>query len=90
MERFATWIRADGLHLDPWIRTHQRFGAAVLGPAPRSMTVTGPVADWERWTAMSFPESGLYVVPGAHELVEIDRENDPGTYVETNLWMRHS
>ncbi|MCX2947650.1 Long-chain-fatty-acid--CoA ligase [Lentzea sp. NEAU-D7] len=50
MEDFQRWTRADGLHLDPWIRTHQRLGATILGPASRSMVVTGSVAEWERWT----------------------------------------
>lgn len=89
MADFATWARADGLHLDPWIRTHQRLGAEILCPAPRSMIVTGTVAEWQGWAAMAFPQTGRYVVPGALDLVEIDTERDHGSYVETNLWMRH-
>jgi GNAT superfamily N-acetyltransferase len=89
MAEFATWTRSDGLHLDPWIRTHQRLGASILGPAPRSMVITGTVAEWEDWTKMAFPATGQYVVPDALDLVEIDRDQDTGTYVETNLWMRH-
>jgi hypothetical protein len=38
---------------------------------------------------MAFPETGHYVVPDALDLVAIDRERDRGTYLETNLWMRH-
>jgi GNAT superfamily N-acetyltransferase len=89
MENFARWARADGLHIDPWIRTHQRLGASILGPAPRSMVISGAVAEWEAWAAMAFPETGSYVVPDALDLVAIDREQDRGTYAETNLWMRH-
>lgn len=89
MESFAGWLREDGLHADPWIRTHQRLGAAILGPAARSMTISGSVAEWEKWTGMAFPESGRYVVPDALDLVDIDREQDHGTYEETNLWMQH-
>jgi GNAT superfamily N-acetyltransferase len=89
MEGFARWDRGDGLHLDSWIRTHQRLGATILGPAPDSMIIKGSVADWEAWTAMAFPDSGTYVVPDALDLVDIDRESDRGTYSETNLWMRH-
>ncbi len=89
MEKFAGWSRSDGLHIDPWIRTHQRLGATVLAPAPDSMIIQGTVAEWEEWAAMAFPESGSYVVPEALDLVEIDREQDRGTYAETNLWMRH-
>ena len=89
MDRFARWARADGLHIDPWIRAHQRLGATVLAPAPRSMIIIGTVAEWEDWTAMAYPETGQYVVPDALDLVAIDREQDRGTYAETNLWMRH-
>jgi hypothetical protein len=89
MADFQRWTREDGLHLDPWIRTHQRLGATILGPAPRSMVVTGTVAQWERWTGMAFPQTGRYVVAGGLDLVAIDREHDQGLYEETNLWMRH-
>jgi hypothetical protein len=89
MEQFAGWTRADGLSIDPWIRTHQRMGATVLAPAARSMVITGSVAEWESWTEMVFPESGSYVVPDALGLVEIDRDRDIGTYIEENLWVQH-
>lgn len=89
MDRFARWDRGDGLHLDPWIRTHQRLGATILGPAPDSMIIKGTVGEWEEWTTMAFPDSGSYVVPEALDLVQIDREADGGTYSETNLWMQH-
>jgi GNAT superfamily N-acetyltransferase len=89
MEGFARWTRSDGLHIDPWIRTHQRLGADILVPAPRSMIITGTVADWEQWAGMAFPETGQYVVPDALDLIDIDREQDRGTYAETNLWIRH-
>ncbi len=89
MERFAVWRRADGESLDPWIRTHERLGASILGPASRSMMITGTVTEWEQWAAMAFPETASYVVPDALSLVEVDRERDRVTYVEENLWMRH-
>ena len=90
MADFAGWARDDGLHLDPWIRTHQRLGAEILCPAPRSMIVTGTVAEWQGWAGMAFPQTGSYVVPGALDLVDIDAEGDRGSYAETNLWMRHA
>jgi GNAT superfamily N-acetyltransferase len=90
MADFARWARGDGLHIDPWIRTHQRLGAEILCPAPRSMIVTGTVAEWQDWAGMAFPQTGRYVVPGALDLVKIDAERDHGSYVETNLWMRHA
>jgi len=89
MSQFARWARDDGLHLDPWIRTHQRLGARILRPAPRSMVITGTVAQWEDWAKMAFPQTGRYVVPDALDLVRVDRDADRGSYSETNLWMRH-
>ena len=89
MENFARWARANGAHIDPWIRTHQRLGATILAPAPRSMVIAGTVTDWENWTGMAFPETGQYVVLEALDLVSINREEDHGTYAETNLWMQH-
>lgn len=89
MAEYATWRRADGLSIDPWIRTHERMGASVLDVAHRSMTISGSVAEWETWAEMAFPVSGEYVVPEALGLVRIDREADRGVYVEENLWMQH-
>lgn len=89
MARYATWRRADGLSIDPWIRTHQRMGARIIGPAPRSMVITGTVAEWEAWADMPFPESGEYVVPEALNLVRVDRETDSVVYEEENLWVEH-
>jgi hypothetical protein len=89
MSQFARWTRDGGLHLDPWIRTHQRLGARILRPARRSMVITGTVAEWEGWAKMAFQQTGRYVVPDALDLVRVDREADRGRYEETNLWMRH-
>jgi GNAT superfamily N-acetyltransferase len=91
MENYASWTRHDGFHLDPWVRTHQRLGATILGPSgPHSQAITGTVAEWEDWTKLAFPETGQYVVPDALDLVQIDCQRDRGTYFETSLWMRHA
>jgi len=81
------WRREDGYHYDPWIRTHERLGAEILSPAPKSMTVRGTREEWEEWTDLQFPEDGDYIVPGA--LVPVHFEGGRGTYVEPNVWMRH-
>jgi len=57
---------------------------------PRSMRITGTIAEWEQWAGMAFPESGAYVVPGALVPVEIDRAADLGVYVEPNVWVVHN
>ena len=89
MERYVQWKRADGSPFDPWIRVHWRLGAEQLCVAPRTAVSTGTVAQWEGWTGMKFPESGLYIVPGALQPVEIDRERDIGRYEDPGIWMRH-
>ena len=88
-ERYAAWVREDGLPFDPWLRVHARAGAELVGVCPESMRVPGTVGEWEEWAGMAFPESGAYVVPGALCPVAIDREADTGLYVEPNVWMRH-
>jgi GNAT superfamily N-acetyltransferase len=89
IERYIAWRRADGTHLDPWLRTHERLGAEIVKVAPESMRVPGTVAEWEQWAGMTFPETGSYVVPGALVPVEVDLERDEGLYVEPNVWMVH-
>ena len=90
IERYAEWRRDDGLLLDPWLRTHERLGAETLAPEPRSLRITGSVAEWEEWVGMAFPESGEYTFPGGLTTVAIDREADVGRYWEPNVWMRHA
>jgi len=89
IDRYAAWTREDGLPFDPWIRVHVRLGGRIFRAAPRSMTMTGSVADWESWAGMAFPESGEYVVPRAASLVHIDREAAIGTYDDPNVWVVH-
>jgi GNAT superfamily N-acetyltransferase len=89
IDRYVTWRREDGTHIDPWLRTHERIGGEILKVAQRSMVIPGTVADWEEWADMTFPESDEYVVPGALTLVSIDLDADSGVYVEPNVWMIH-
>lgn len=90
MERYVEWKRSDGALFDPWLRVHWRLGAQPLRVAPNTLTVEGTVEEWEDWTKMAFPESGLYVVPGALQPVNIDREKNEGRYEDPNYWMIHS
>jgi GNAT superfamily N-acetyltransferase len=90
IERYASWRRGDGRLFDPWLRVHERLGADVLRPEPRSLGIAGSVGDWEAWTKLAFPESGEYVFPGGLATLAIDRDADRGSYWEPNVWMRHS
>jgi hypothetical protein len=89
IERYVRWRRDDGQLFDPWMRVHERLGARVARPLPRSLRITGTVAEWESWTRMAFPESGDYVFPEGLATVHIDREADRGSYWEPNVWMVH-
>ena len=89
IERYARWTREDGLPFDPWIRTHVRLGGEILRSEPRSMRISGTVAEWEDWTETAFPESGEYVFPHGLAPLAVDREHDLGLYFEPNLWMVH-
>ena len=89
IEHYLTWIQANGLPCDPWLRVHVQMGATYLRVAPKSMTLPGTIADWETWTELQFPKSGKYLVTGALAPVTIEYERNHGLYEEPNVWMRH-
>jgi hypothetical protein len=89
IERYVGWRRADGQLFDPWMRIHERLGARTAGALPRSLLITGTVAEWETWTSMAFPDSGDFVFPEGLAPVHIDTDQDLGTYWEPNVWMVH-
>lgn len=89
IEDYLGWRRADGAPFDPWLRTHRRLGAEVLGPAPRSQVFTGTVQQWEEWSGLALPGSGSYVVPDALAPVVVDHRADRGVCVEPGIWVRH-
>lgn len=89
IDTFAMWVRPDGLPLDPWLRTHTRMGGRIIAMAPHSQTMTGTVEQWESWTGLQYPSTGLYVVPNGLSPLYIDRENNLGTYTEPNVWVQH-
>jgi hypothetical protein len=90
IERYITWTNAKGEPFDPWIRVHTRRGAVIVRAIPRSMFITGTVAEWEQWTGMSFPDDGAYTFPAGLATVEIDRGRDRGDYWEPNVWIVHT
>jgi GNAT superfamily N-acetyltransferase len=87
IERYLRWRRPDGSHFDPWLRVHERVGGEIFAPAATSMTMEWPVANWEEWTGMRFPEDGDYVFPGA--LAPLYVRAGVGRHVEPNVWVRH-
>jgi hypothetical protein len=63
IDRYARWVRPDGLPFDPWLRVHVRLGATILRTETRSLQIEAPVSGWQEWTVMTFPEDGDYVFP---------------------------
>jgi hypothetical protein len=51
--------------------------------------MTGTVSEWESWTGMALPSTGAYVIPCGLSILHIDRDENRGTYVEPNVWVRH-
>jgi GNAT superfamily N-acetyltransferase len=86
---YAELKRPDGLPQDPWVRAHVRLGARIVKVAPCSMTISGTLAEWSRWTGLGFERSGEAIVPGALSPVHVSREQDHAVYIEPNLWMHH-
>ena len=85
---YAGWRRADGMHFDPWIRTHERAGGRILGPAEGAMLIEGSRAEWEAWTGLELPGDGDYVVPGA--LAPVRFHGGRGVYREPCVWVEHA
>jgi hypothetical protein len=87
IEQYAAWRRSDGLPFDPWLRVHARLGATMVRTEAESLQIEAPVADWEQWTGMAFPEDGEYVFPLGLAPLRVHR--GIGSYWEPNVWMRH-
>ncbi|HEY0697275.1 MAG TPA: N-acetyltransferase [Micromonospora sp.] len=89
MVEYAAQVREDGLPVDPWLRVHVRAGGRIERVAPRSMMISGTLADWRHWTGLPFDTSGPVHVPGALVPVHCDVAHDHAVYVEPNVWVRH-
>ena len=51
------------------------------------MEICRPVAEWETWVGMQFPDDGAYVFPGC--LAPLTVNAGTGHYWEPNVWMLH-
>ena len=90
MEDYIQWKNETGMPFDAWLRIQVRAGGKFIKVCNRSKIVRGTRAEWETWTAMKFPQSGSYIVPGALCPMEMDIDLDEGVYVEPNVWVQHS
>src|SRR5690606_37204957 len=79
----------DGFPADPWLRVHVKAGGTIRRVAPASMTVSGSLDQWRRWTGLPFDRDGDTDVPGALVPVHCDTARDRAVYVEPNVCVRH-
>lgn len=79
----------DGLPQDPWLRVHVRAGGVIDSVAPASMTISGSVQQWRRWTGLPFDGDGPVEVPFALTPVRCDASHGYAVYIEPNVWVRH-
>jgi hypothetical protein len=86
---YANQTDEHGHSYDSWLRTHIACGGRLEGFCDHSMHVCEPVAFWEIWLNRQFPASGFYDVPDGISQVNIDLENNCGTYTEPNVWVSY-
>ena len=89
MRDYAWALNDSGLPVDAWLRAHVRVGGRIVKIAPCSMTIAGSIAEWSRWTGLTFVGSGEVTVPGALVPVLVSLEQDYAVYVEPNVWVHH-
>jgi GNAT superfamily N-acetyltransferase len=89
LDDYVTWKSERGLPFDPWLRVHVRAGARIVKVCHESKTIRGTRVEWEKWTGLTFPQSGEYIIYGALNPIEMNTEKDEGTYIEPNVWIVH-
>lgn len=87
MKEYIQWKNDAGLPFDAWLRVHYRLGARIAKVCAKSMRIVGTIGDWERWTGLKIPQSGLYLVDGGLVPMKVSKERNMGVYLEPNVWM---
>jgi GNAT superfamily N-acetyltransferase len=82
-------LRPDGLPLDPWLRTHVRLDAQVIGACTRSMRLSGRIADWEEWLGQPLTAAQQQVAPTLLVPLSVDHESGIARYTEPNVWVEY-
>ena len=88
MEEYIDLKDGDKIY-DPWIRTHHKGGAIVIKVCTKAMFIEGDMNFWRGLMNKSIAKSGSYIIDGALNPVDIDVENNHGTYYEDNIWISY-
>lgn len=88
---YASATRADGLPVDPWLRSVVRLGARLLVPVHRSLSIKGSMAKFERLRQTFRPQDWYSPSPDVWECGEtctwyIDRARRLVVSNEANYW----
>jgi GNAT superfamily N-acetyltransferase len=86
IERYAECVDEWGRARDPWIRTHLRLGARVLGFAPRSLVVRAPLDRWRECPGFIWIAQDRFLVDGALNPIRLV-EPQVAEYAEPNVWI---
>jgi len=89
IDNYIKWKNEKGLPFDPWLRVHFKQKGKIIGTCSKAVEIKGTVEQWETWTNMKFPESGMYVVEGALCPISLNREINLGVYTEPNVWVSY-
>lgn len=90
MAEYLARRSADGLSVDPWVRTHERAGGRVVKIAPTSMVIPGTLAEWRSWSGLPLTQSGPVAIEGGLAPLLVSVEQGSAVYVEPNVWIEHT
>lgn len=86
LETFLSWRMSEGDLIDSWLNFFRKAGATELGIARDAITMEAPLEQWEQWTGITFPATGQFIIPGGHQMLNVDVSRNTGTYSEDHLW----
>ena len=90
MEAYCTRQTPDQRIYDPWLRAHIESGGVMTNICHNSALVRASLAKWRDWTCFSLEQSGREVISGALAPLEVNLEENLGTYREPNVWLKYT
>jgi len=81
--------RINGLHIDPWIRTHENLGGKIICICKNAMNISGTIKEWEDWSGIKLLNDGKYHIQGSLAPLEVDIAKNYCIYNEPNIWIEY-
>ena len=70
------------------MRVHIKLGAEKIKCCPNSYCVKASLKKWEEWLGVQYHQAKKFLPTQALNPVII--EGDIGTYIEPNVWVKHT